>query len=225
MSDNIWKAYSHGMNVMLQEGSIQLSALLLRSYSALGLSDSEAMLLMQIMEFVQLENKPFPTPEELAYRMNATSEQITTWLQKLFASGFLTIEQEMANGIISESYNWSGWYMQASKWYAQQLRNNKKSEKQQLHKVENQEKTSGLFTLFEQEFGRPLSPMEYETISGWVDEDRYNDEIIKFALKEAVFAGKLSFRYIDRILIEWSRNRITTAEEAKLHTQKFYSKH
>ena len=49
--------------------------------------------------------------------------------------------------------------------------------------------------------------MELETISGWVDADRYPDELILLALKEAVFAGKLHFRYIDRILLEWSRNR------------------
>ena len=52
-----------------------------------------------------------------------------------------------------------------------------------------------LFTIFEKEFGRPLSPMELETISGWVDADRYPDELILLALKEAVFAGKLHFRY------------------------------
>ena len=43
-----------------------------------------------------------------------------------------------------------------------------------------------------------------------------------FALKEAVFAGKLSLKYIDRILIEWSRNRVTNIEEAKAHAGKFY---
>lgn len=52
-----------------------------------------------------------------------------------------------------------------------------------------------LFTIFEKEFGRPLSPMEYETITSWVDQDRYPEELILLALKEAVFAG----RYISGI--------------------------
>lgn len=224
MSDQIWKAYAHGMNLMLQEGSIQISSLLLRSYRALQLTDSEAMLLLQIIEFSVNEKKPFPTPEELAERMGVHSHMITAWLQKLFNNGFLTIEQDTINGVIVEAYNWTGWYMLASNWYSQQLRTNKKAERQQVQKLEEQDQISGLFTIFEQEFGRPLSPMEYETISGWIDEDRYSDEIIRFALKEAVFAGKLSFRYIDRILIDWSRNRVATVEAAKLHSQKFYSK-
>ena len=63
--------------------------------------------------------------------------------------------------------------------------------------------------------------MELETISGWVDADRYPDELILLALKEAVFAGKLHFRYIDRILLEWSCNRVRTAQDAKAYTQKF----
>ena len=58
-----------------------------------------------------------------------------------------------------------------------------------------------IFSLFEQEFGRFLSPMECESISMWLDEDGHSVEIIRAALKEAVLAQKLSLRYIDRILI------------------------
>ena len=78
-----------------------------------------------------------------------------------------------------------------------------------------------LFTVFESEFARPLSPMEYETIVNWLDQDKYSDSLIMTALKEAVFAGKVHFRYIDRILMEWQRNRITTPEEAKAYTERF----
>ncbi|MNN67743.1 DNA replication protein DnaD [compost metagenome] len=78
-----------------------------------------------------------------------------------------------------------------------------------------------MFVIFEKEFARPLTPMECETISGWVDEDGYPDELILLALKEAVFAGKVHFRYIDRILLEWSRNRVKTVEDAKAYTQRF----
>ena len=78
-----------------------------------------------------------------------------------------------------------------------------------------------MFTIFEKEFGRPLSPMECETIAGWLDQDQYLDELILMALKEAVFAGKVHFRYIDRILLEWSRNRVKNVNDAKAYTQKF----
>ena len=41
------------------------------------------------------------------------------------------------------------------------------------------------------------------------------------ALREAVFCGKLSCRYIDRILLEWQRNGIQTPEEAVEYSRKF----
>nr|WP_315603012.1 DnaD domain protein [Paenibacillus aurantius] len=75
--------------------------------------------------------------------------------------------------------------------------------------------------IFEKEFARPLTPMELETISGWLDQDHFKEELILAALKEAVFAGKVHFRYIDRILLEWQRNRIQTVDQAKEHAQKF----
>src|SRR5699024_11628105 len=61
---------------------------------------------------------------------------------------------------------------------------------------ENEEGT--IFILFEQEFGRPLSPFEIETISVWLDEDKMKPSLIKADLREAVLMSKLNFKYIDR---------------------------
>ena len=63
--------------------------------------------------------------------------------------------------------------------------------------------------------------MELETISNWLDKDMYKEELIMTALKEAVFAGKVHFRYIDRILLDWSRNRVSTVDQAKEYSQRF----
>jgi len=82
--------------------------------------------------------------------------------------------------------------------------------------VTKQEETN-LYTCFEQEFGRPLSPFECESLSMWIDDDHHDPVIIKSALREAVISGKLNFRYIDRILFDWKRNGIKTIEQAKSH--------
>ncbi|MNC50717.1 DNA replication protein DnaD [compost metagenome] len=63
--------------------------------------------------------------------------------------------------------------------------------------------------------------MEMETITGWLDQDRYPVELVHMALKEAVFAGKIHFRYVDRILLEWKRNKVFTPEQAKEYAQRF----
>src|SRR5699024_2858116 len=79
------------------------------------------------------------------------------------------------------------------------------------------------FLLFEQEFGRPLSPFEIETITVWLDEDVIQPALIKAGLRESVLMGKLNFRYIDRILREWQKKGIKYVEEAR-ETSKPYDK-
>ena len=83
---------------------------------------------------------------------------------------------------------------------------------------------SDLYTCFEKEFGRPLSPFECESLAMWMDDDHHDPIIIKAALRESVMSGKLNFRYIDRILFEWKKNGIKTIEQAKNHGRKFRQK-
>ena len=78
-----------------------------------------------------------------------------------------------------------------------------------------------IYTTFEQEFGRPLSPLECESLAMWLDQDDHNATIIKAALREAVISGKLNFRYIDRILFEWKKNGVKTIEDARSQSQRF----
>lgn len=61
-----------------------------------------------------------------------------------------------------------------------------------------------IFEVFEKEFGRTLSPMEFEIINGWLS-NQLSEELILGALKEATYNGVSSLRYIDRILLEWSK--------------------
>lgn len=89
---------------------------------------------------------------------------------------------------------------------------------------EEKNEEGAIFSLFEQEFGRLLSPMEIETISMWIDVDRHSPSIIKAALKEAVLAGKISLRYIDRILFEWKKKNITSVKQVEKHTEQFHQK-
>jgi len=218
----MWKAYARGMAAAMNSGSVVLPAGLLRSYRGIGLTDTEMMLLMQLFMFRQLEQVDFPTPEQLAERMGLTTNAVHQLIGRLMKEGLLAIDEhtDPQTGMQSECYNWDGWILRAAEWMSDDARQSMQTG--QTGRVEREEvPLSDLFTLFEQEFGRPLSPMECETISAWIDQDKYPDELIRFALKEAVFAGKLHFRYIDRILIEWSRNRVTNTDEAKVHTRKF----
>lgn len=78
-----------------------------------------------------------------------------------------------------------------------------------------------IFIVFEQEFGRPLSPFEIETINAWIDEDEITPALIKAGLRESVLMGKLNFKYIDRILREWKKKGIHSVDQARNASKKF----
>lgn len=64
-----------------------------------------------------------------------------------------------------------------------------------------------LYDCFEKEFGRTLSPMEYEIINSWL-EQKIGEDLIIAALKETVFNGVNNLRYVDKILYEWNKKGI-----------------
>lgn len=215
--------FAKGMMFAMQVGSVSVPYQLLCYYRQLKLSDTDVMLLIQLMGFKQQEVKDFPTIEELQQRLATSPELVITSLQKLLKGNFISIDEEIdaQTGIQYERYNLSKLWEKIALLLTEQLQ----AERQrgpQVSPLLNLDQ-SDLFHMFEREFGRPLSPMECETITGWIDEDHYPEPLILLALKEAVFAGKVHFRYVDRILLEWNRNRIRSIEDAKAYTHKFRS--
>ena len=77
---------------------------------------------------------------------------------------------------------------------------------------DKKENTSNIYDSFEREFGRTLSPIEYEIINSWL-ESKISEELIMAALKEAVFNGVNNLRYIDKILYEWNKKGIKKSED------------
>lgn len=69
-----------------------------------------------------------------------------------------------------------------------------------------------IFTIFESEFRRPLGGMEIEIIKAWL-EKMYDEELILAALKEAIYNGATSIRYIDTILHEWNKKGFKTKKD------------
>lgn len=227
MTNQQWKEqYINGLLESMKAGSFAVPYLLVKYYNRLKLTDMEVMLLIHILAFKEKEQNDFPTIEEIQKRMSSEPEEVINTIQRLIKKEFLTIDENIdpSSGIQYEHYNFFKTYEKLAKVYADEIESrfvNSEPEnlKETIHHGNQREKD--IFTIFEKEFARPLSPMECETISSWLDEDKYNQEIILAALKEAVFAGKLHFTYIDRILLDWSRNRVLTAEQAKTYSQKF----
>lgn len=67
--------------------------------------------------------------------------------------------------------------------------------------------SSDIYALFESELGRTLSSFEYDMINGWINKG-VSEEMIRDALKEAILNNVRNFRYIDKIIYDWSRNGV-----------------
>lgn len=185
-------------------GQINIPTTLLSSYKTLGLHEYDVMVLLQIYRF-QHELNEFPTPAEIASYLTITEAQCIEILRKLMERNFLAIiQQKNEQGILSEVYSLDPLWQQL---FAQ--------------KQSKEEDEGAIFILFEQEFGRPLSPFEIETINVWLDEDKMKPALIKAALRESVLMSKLNFKYIDRILREWKRKGIHSVEQAREEGKSF----
>ncbi|MFC7441728.1 DnaD domain protein [Laceyella putida] len=201
---------------LLEQGSLSLPVLLFTEYKRVGLTEPQVMLLIHIMLYQQKEHKEFPTASELRERMNMTEEQIVGLIEQLVRGGFLHIDDEVNEyGLRSERFSLTPLFQQlVSSYISKEEEDTSKSEESYQY----------IFRLFEQEFGRALSPMECQMLVRWLDEDGQREELIEAALREAVFCGKLNFRYIDRILFEWQRNQVRSAEDAVEYSRKFRQK-
>lgn len=189
------------------EGAISIPNLLLQHYKQIDMNEIECMLIIQIYSFIS-KGIHFPTPDQLSERMTLSSEDCMQLVRTLIQKDVLLIEEHKEP--YSESYSLSPLWKKLSAFIV----NNEK-------KIEATIAEENLYTLFENEFARPLSPIECETLAMWIDEDKHSTELIKAALKESVLSGKLNFRYIDRILFEWKKNGIKTVEEAHTYGERF----
>lgn len=186
---------------------IAIPARLLERYAAHGLDEADVMVVLQLQRFLQSRNH-FPTPSELSSALTLNETQCSAVLRKLIQKGMLAIKQlENEENQLTEAYSLEPLW-----------------DKLFEEKPEQKEETladGSVFLLFEQEFGRPLSPFEIEMINTWIDGDNISLALIKAGLREAVLMGKLNFKYIDRILREWKQKGVKSPEQAKEASKPF----
>ena len=83
-----------------------------------------------------------------------------------------------------------------------------------LINTQEEDNNNDIYSVFEKEFGRVLSPTEVEIVNKWT-ESNISEEIIKEALKEAVLNGVHNMRYIDSILLSWTKKGYKKVEDIK----------
>ena len=78
-----------------------------------------------------------------------------------------------------------------------------------------QNQLKDLVETFQQELGRLLTPFEIEDLFKTVKEDGIKADLIKEALREAVFNGKPNWKYIQAILRNWCHEGIQSVAQVE----------
>lgn len=180
---------------VMKEGNIQIPRLLFFQYKKFSLTDKDFILLIYL---INEQNNSF-NPKKISDDLNITLPEVLELIDHLSTNGILSIQLKKVNGIREEQFVLDGLY--------------EKLAYSMIHE-ESQNNVKSIYDLFEQEFGRTLSPMEYEIIGGWCDAG-FEEDVILMALKEATYNNVSNLRYIDKILYEWKKKGIQTKEDVE----------
>ena len=191
----------------LKAGDTTISNILLTHYKEIGLNNEQLILVLQLKSFIDAGNE-FPDTEIISKRMQIPSADVFQMIHELINKKLIVIETAKNNdGKTRDSYRLDLLWDKLTLVITQQ-ENQQRFEKQHLSEQE-------LFQLFEAEFGRPLSPIEMQTIGMWLDDDHYAIELIELALREAVLNQVYNLKYVDRILLNWERKNIRTKDQVE----------
>ncbi|MBX5318259.1 DnaD domain-containing protein [Staphylococcus caprae] len=180
---------------------------LLDHYAELGMDEQDLVILIKLIYASETSNKQ-PSIETLQQGSSMQPRQITSVIQNLIQRELLELNvRKDEEGKFTEYMNLDPFYEKLSQILKKQNLNHQESDSVEQFKQ--------LFQLMEQSFGRPLSPYEIETLNQWIDVDQHDLSVIQAALDEALSQNKLSFKYIDRILLNWKKNNVKTVDDSK----------
>ena len=163
-----------------------------------------------LMYLHTLGEKIIFNPQKFTDELGTSLEKILVYIDELTKNNLINFE------IIKNDKNISEEYLSLSFFY----------ERISMLLIENSNQTNDnsvdntIFDIIEKEFGRVLSPIEYEIIKAWT-ESNISKELIVEALKESVFNGVTNLRYIDKILYEWQKKGIKNKEDVERNRKKF----
>ena len=182
---------------MLKERPIVIPKILFKNYKKLNITEEELIILIDI---INLGDKIVYDPNIFINDLDMDKYKVMQNLNNLSEKNLITIKVSKNDLGLSEEYI-----------YVDVLYN-KLFNLLLDSKVEKRSVNTDLFSLFESELGRTISPMECEIIKEWLN-DNYSEELIKEALKEAIYNNVRSLKYIDRILYTCKTKGIKTKED------------
>ena len=88
-----------------------------------------------------------------------------------------------------------------------------------INNKENNNTTTDTIYDYLEENGFMLTPIQYEVVSQWED-----NELTRYAIKKAVLNNKFNINYIDKILNSYEKQNIKTLQQAMANDEEFNTK-
>ncbi|HHX16703.1 MAG TPA: DnaD domain protein [Mollicutes bacterium] len=185
---------------VMKTRSVHIPMFLLKNYKSLNINELEMIVLCLLMDESSIVDYT-----KIASSLNIESQDVLLIINNLNEKGLVEVNVvKNEQGIMEEHISIDNLYNKLA-----------------LTMIgEEKESASNIYETFEREFGRTLSSMEYEIISGWL-ESNYKEEVIVEALREAVYNGASNLRYIDRILHEWNKKGIKSVKDVRANKEAF----
>ena len=168
--------------------------LLFFNYKKIGITEKELILIIYIINTTNIFN-----PKQISNDLKISLNEVMETISNMKTKGLLNIELKKVGTKRVE-------YIELDNLYEKLTFN--------ILNEEPEEDKTNIYDIFEKEFGRTISPMEYEIIGAWI-ENGTSEETIILALKEATYNGVSNLRYIDKIISEWAKKGIKTQEDVE----------
>lgn len=181
---------------------ILVPRLLFLNYKKIDLNSDELVFLIYLINSDSVFN-----PKRISEDICMSLPEVMEYVESLSSKGFIKVLIKKSGNVRNECIDLSGLYDKLS----------------YLLIDHEEEKSSNIYDIFESEFGRTISPMEYQIIGAWLDSGT-SEETILLALKEATYNGVCNLRYIDKILSEWAKKGIKSATDVERSRANFKKK-
>lgn len=191
---------------ILKNGTLNIPRILLTNYKNLQINELDVIILIYLLN----EKETVFNPQKISSDLNLNKTEVLMSIEELTNKDLLKIELRKVNNIREEYLNFDPLYTKLGYFIVNE----------EEIKAED---SNNIFTVFESEFGRTLSPIEYQIINGWL-EDQLSEEMIIEALKEATYNGVSNLRYIDKILYEWRKKGYQTKSDIEANRNNFNKK-
>lgn len=140
--------------------------------------------------------------EDIKEKLGFDEETAFNTFNSLVNKKYIEMDVQNNNGVVVETIKLDPFY--------DRLAFNRKTD----------DNTGDIYSLFEHELGRTLSSFEYEIINKWIEKG-ISEDMIKKALKEAILNGVTNFKYIDKIIYDWSKNSVKQIKKEENYTEMY----